>query len=76
MGEKPISSFHKKRGPKRHSRWTFWQAGQGPNQLSVMSNADRRKMGVEQDPALPDYQRKSREDKDESKRPSTDRRNS
>lgn len=56
---KKDSMFRKikgKIGPKRFSRWTFWGAGHGKGTLKrVMSNKDRRKMGLEQDKDQPDF---------------------
>lgn len=31
------------------------QVGYGPSKITVMSNSDRRKLGIEQDSNLPDY---------------------
>ena len=39
----------------KSSRWTFF-GGIGERKPNLMSNADRRKAGLEQDPDLPDYQ--------------------
>lgn len=37
----------------------FFGAGVGRSKIgNVMSNADRRKMGIEEDPSLPDYEGK------------------
>jgi hypothetical protein len=46
---------------KLFGKLTFYGGGFGTGKIKMMSNADRRSMGLEQDKELPDYQEEKNE---------------